>query len=78
MKVDFEAQMKTVAKGYRDQIQALTQRNHELTREVSSIKLQLGPALAALKDKVEEELLVRFDRQMQEFLKSKTQQLKYK
>jgi hypothetical protein len=62
MKNEFELQMKTVGKGYQDQIQALTQRNHELAREVSSIKLQLGPALAALKDRVEAELLTRFDR----------------
>lgn len=35
MKNEFDLQMKTVGKGYQDQIQALTQRNHELADQVS-------------------------------------------
>lgn len=78
LQAEFDLQIRTISKGYQDQIQALTQRNHELIRDVSSLKLQLGPALDALRAKIDTDLLARFGHQMEEFLKTKSQQLKYK
>jgi len=53
-------------------------RNQELIKEAAATRLKIGPAIDALRDKIHKQLLKSYDQQIEEFLRTKTQQIKYK
>ena len=78
MQERFDEQLREVSHGFQTQIAALTLRNQELIKEAAATRLKIGPAIDALRDKIHKQLLKSYDEQIEEFLRTKTQQIKYK